>query len=329
VVDPGGLLTPGDINAINAALEVVRTKADIWGAVYMVRDLNGESIESLAERAFRAWKLGAEGRDNGLLLVIATNDRASRFEVGYGLEGELPDVHARRALDHVLAPQMRAGDVRAAIIQSFNYLAGIRSADPVFKSTNVDGVDATESNGLSFGDLSYASKRGITGILVYLFCIWIFTALAPLAATRLARRLAASYADYQVESDTSLDKGNHTFWKLLFSNLGSKLFLTVNPGVFVFFACYAHNLGLLLTVVVAALICFIQYRVKTDKYRSVSQYQRAFAEEQAARTSSGSRSSSSGSSSGWSSASSRSSSSSSRSSSGGGRSGGGGASSRW
>lgn len=86
VVDESGTLTPEDRREINAALAEVRAKADIWGAVLVVDRLQDDTVDSLAEKAFREWKLGKEKVDNGLLLVLAMQDRKSRFEVGYGLE---------------------------------------------------------------------------------------------------------------------------------------------------------------------------------------------------------------------------------------------------
>ncbi|WP_267118461.1 TPM domain-containing protein, partial [Xanthomonas sacchari] len=110
VVDPAGTLSADDTQRINAALQRLRKRQHIWGAVYIVPSLQDEPIERLAERAFRTWRLGRQGSDNGLLLVLAMQDRRSRFEVGYGLEGVLPDVVARHALDDYLAPRLRQGD---------------------------------------------------------------------------------------------------------------------------------------------------------------------------------------------------------------------------
>ncbi len=95
VVDPHHYLKSHQIIEINSQLEIIRNKADIWGAVYLVKDLGDETIEDQAAKAFRKWKLGAIKKDNGLLLVLAMNNRKSRFEVGYGLEGDLPDIIAR------------------------------------------------------------------------------------------------------------------------------------------------------------------------------------------------------------------------------------------
>nr|WP_293250469.1 TPM domain-containing protein [Panacagrimonas sp.] len=130
VVDPSGFLDPLETQRVNAELERIRGESEIWGAVYVVDTLAGESIEAVAERAFRKWQLGQRGVDNGLLLVLAMNDRRSRFEVGYGLEGTITDVAARMALDVHLAPKMRIGDEVGGIIDAFGYLSDLATRDP-------------------------------------------------------------------------------------------------------------------------------------------------------------------------------------------------------
>lgn len=91
VVDPNGYLDEAGKAQVNIELERIRTESKIWGAVYIVETLGGQSIEDVAENAFEKWKLGQAGVDNGLLLVLAMKDRESRFEVGYGLEGTITD----------------------------------------------------------------------------------------------------------------------------------------------------------------------------------------------------------------------------------------------
>ena len=79
-------------------------------AVLTVPTLDGESIEDFATRVFGAWKLGQKGKDNGVLVVVAPPDRQMRIEVGYGLEGALPDAAASRIVRDVMTPRFKAGD---------------------------------------------------------------------------------------------------------------------------------------------------------------------------------------------------------------------------
>jgi uncharacterized protein len=84
-------------------------------AVLTVPTLGGEPIESFAMRVAESWRLGQKGADNGLLLVIAAQDRKARIEVGYGLEGVVPDAVAKRVIDDVMVPRFREGDFASGI----------------------------------------------------------------------------------------------------------------------------------------------------------------------------------------------------------------------
>jgi uncharacterized membrane protein YgcG len=102
-------------------------------AVCFTDRLGDDTIETLANRAFDTWKLGTRGKDNGLLLVLAMDDRKMRFATGYGLEADLPDAVCRRALDEHLRPRLRAGRVKDGVIDALSFLA--RTRQPGFTLT--------------------------------------------------------------------------------------------------------------------------------------------------------------------------------------------------
>jgi uncharacterized protein len=84
-------------------------------AVLTVPTTDGEPIESFALRVAESWKLGTKGADNGILLVVAVTDRRARIEVGYGLEGVVPDAISKRVIEDVMIPRFRAGDIPGGI----------------------------------------------------------------------------------------------------------------------------------------------------------------------------------------------------------------------
>src|SRR5690606_24822557 len=96
---------------------------------------------------------------NGLLLILAMQDRKSRFEVGYGLEGDLTDALTRRALDDVLRPYMRQGEVKTAVVKSFAYLAGSKSGDPAFAGDMT--LPATSAGGEAESELMTGRGLGV------------------------------------------------------------------------------------------------------------------------------------------------------------------------
>lgn len=84
-------------------------------AVLLVPTIGEDSIEDYAVRAFEQWKLGRKGVDDGVLLVVAKNDRTLRIEVGYGLEGTITDVQAGRIIREQIVPFFQKGDFAGGI----------------------------------------------------------------------------------------------------------------------------------------------------------------------------------------------------------------------
>lgn len=84
-------------------------------AVLIVKSTEPEQIEQFSIRVADAWKLGRKGIDDGVLLVVATEDRRIRIEVGYGLEGAVPDARAKRIIEDYILPQFRQGEVYSGI----------------------------------------------------------------------------------------------------------------------------------------------------------------------------------------------------------------------
>ncbi|TAJ98980.1 hypothetical protein EPO44_10820 [bacterium] len=84
-------------------------------AVLTIPSLQGEDIEGFSIRVAETWKIGQKGFDNGAILVIAQNDRKLRIEVGYGLEGILPDALASTIIREVIVPHFRANDYAGGI----------------------------------------------------------------------------------------------------------------------------------------------------------------------------------------------------------------------
>jgi uncharacterized protein len=110
VVDQTGTLSSGDIAALTQTLKALETRKGSQIAVLIVPTTEPETIEQYSIRVADAWKIGRKKIDDGALMVIAKNDRHLRIEVGYGLEGALTDVTAKRIIDEVITPKFKAGD---------------------------------------------------------------------------------------------------------------------------------------------------------------------------------------------------------------------------
>ena len=115
VVDQTGTLSSGDIASLTQTLKDLQARKGSQVAVLIVPTTEPETIEQYSIRVAEAWKIGRRKIDDGALVVIAKNDRHLRIEVGYGLEGALNDVTAKRIIDEVITPRFRSGDFAGGI----------------------------------------------------------------------------------------------------------------------------------------------------------------------------------------------------------------------
>ncbi len=101
------LLAPAQEAEIERLLEEINRSTSNEIAILVVETLRGEAIDDVANAVFRDWGVGKSGRNNGILLLVASADREMRMEVGYGLEGAVPDIVAKGIIEHDIAPQFR------------------------------------------------------------------------------------------------------------------------------------------------------------------------------------------------------------------------------
>jgi len=117
VVDEAGILAPGFETEIGAQLAAHEQATTNQVVIVTLKSLDGYDISDYANRLFRHWGIGQKDKNNGVLLVIAPNERKMRIEVGYGLEGVLTDAISHDIIERVLKPPFRQG----------NYEQGIRA----------------------------------------------------------------------------------------------------------------------------------------------------------------------------------------------------------
>jgi uncharacterized protein len=115
VTDLTQTLAPAETAALEAKLADWETRTSNQLVVLMVPSTQQEPIEAYSLRVAEKWRIGRKGQDNGALFLIAKNDRKMRIEVGYGLEGVLPDVTANRIIREDVAPAFRDGKFAAGI----------------------------------------------------------------------------------------------------------------------------------------------------------------------------------------------------------------------
>ena len=115
VTDLTGTLADAEKAALDSRLADLDTRKGSQIAVLIVPTVRPEAIEQFSMRVAENWKLGRKGVDDGILLLVAKDDREVRIEVGYGLEGAIPDATANRVIDEFILPRFRAGGLHAVV----------------------------------------------------------------------------------------------------------------------------------------------------------------------------------------------------------------------
>jgi len=131
VTDMAGALRPETIAQLNQMIGEVERTRGIEMAVVVVRSLDGLTVEDAAEKLFRMWAIGKKGQDNGLLFLWSTGDRKVRVEVGYGLEGTLPDGKVGAILDAYVIPKFKANQFDEGVLSGVETLLGAQRGDPI------------------------------------------------------------------------------------------------------------------------------------------------------------------------------------------------------
>lgn len=115
VVDEANILSDAEETQIAQKLEALKIQSNREFAVATIADLQGYDISEYGYQLGRAWGVGNEGADDGILLIIAPNERKIRIEVGYGLEGIITDGLSGQIIRNDITPQFKAGNMFAGI----------------------------------------------------------------------------------------------------------------------------------------------------------------------------------------------------------------------
>src|SRR6201997_465439 len=131
VVDQTGTLSSDTIASLTQTLKDLQARKGSQIAVLIVPTTAPETIEQYSIRVAEAWKIGRKKIDDGALLVVAKDDRKLRIEVGYGLEGALTDVTARRIIDETIVPHFKAGDFAGGISAGVARIIRVVDGEPL------------------------------------------------------------------------------------------------------------------------------------------------------------------------------------------------------
>ncbi|WP_028995345.1 TPM domain-containing protein [Azonexus hydrophilus] len=125
VVDLTGTLSAGDRAGLVERLTRLEQEKGAQIAVLLLPTTAPESIEQFGIRLAESWKIGRQGVDDGVIVIVAKDDRRMRIEVGYGLEGAIPDAIAKRIVDEQMAPRFRDGDFAGGLSAAVDTLVRV------------------------------------------------------------------------------------------------------------------------------------------------------------------------------------------------------------
>ncbi|MDT8899655.1 TPM domain-containing protein [Anaeroselena agilis] len=178
VQDNAGVLAAATKHKINRLGAAIAEKTTAQLVVVTVNTLDGQPIEEYSRELLRRWGIGDKTANNGMLVLISVQERKARIEVGYGLEGALPDAKAGAVLDDAMMPYFRQGDYDRGVLTGYSALASI-----VAKEYNVDlarappNVTAKKGGGLNElwrGFPWWLQLLSITGAFILIAIDWAF-----------------------------------------------------------------------------------------------------------------------------------------------------------
>jgi uncharacterized protein len=129
IVDRANIIPTETHSAIEQKLADLEARSGIQLVVATVASLEGQEIEPYANELFRSWKLGEKTKNNGVLLLVAPNERRVRIEVGYGLEGTLTDALSKVIITNAIAPRFKAGDFSGGISRGVDDIITVLTTD--------------------------------------------------------------------------------------------------------------------------------------------------------------------------------------------------------
>lgn len=145
MVDNAGVLSAEQREILENKLVALNDSTSNQIAIVTVKTLNDEPIEDVAVNTFREWGIGGKKNNNGILILVAVNDRQVRIEVGYGLEGAVPDITTGNIIENDLKPNFKEGNYYRGLNQAIESLS--KAAVGEYKEQNTQRSSNAKGSG--------------------------------------------------------------------------------------------------------------------------------------------------------------------------------------
>jgi uncharacterized protein len=148
VTDLTGTLKPDERAGLESRLSAFEAEKGSQIAILLVPTTEPETIEQYSIRVVDAWKLGRKGIDDGVLILLAKQDRTVRIEVGRGLEGAIPDAVANRIVEDVMIPFFKQGDFYGGLSEGIDSLFALIRGEPLPEPAGGEGIPDENLGGI-------------------------------------------------------------------------------------------------------------------------------------------------------------------------------------
>jgi len=175
VTDKAHILSSSQVRELEDRLAALEQATSIQMAVLTIPSLKGDDLQDFSIRTVDKWKLGQAGQDNGILLLLAVEDRKVRLEVGYGLESKLTDMKSGYIIRDIMIPYFSKGDYAGGIMAGTSAVTGIVQGDSDISQEVLD-KSARNSSG--------SSRRSVPISLIVILVILFFNSFGRLGGRR-------------------------------------------------------------------------------------------------------------------------------------------------
>jgi uncharacterized protein len=173
VNDFANIISAQDKQAIEVKLQSLKDSTNAEVAVVTVASLGGDTVENYAVKLFQEWGIGVKGKDNGLLILVAPNEREARIEVGYGWESVITDLQAGQIVRNVMVPAFKDNDYSGGISDTVDAVVAVITQSPeaaqyLNGGTDDGSIPASSNLGINFFALFFIIVILLNGLARYL-----------------------------------------------------------------------------------------------------------------------------------------------------------------
>ncbi|CAN5406006.1 hypothetical protein BH09VER1_BH09VER1_09600 [soil metagenome] len=147
VTDTAGVLSSATVSSLNTKLENFEKETSNQVVVYLMPEVPSDyALEDFTQRTFASWGVGQKEKNNGVVLFVFPKSRKMRIEVGYGLEGVLPDARAKQIIENQIKPAFKRGDFNAGVTRGVEGILGSLKGE--YKGTGVTHYQQTHADSI-------------------------------------------------------------------------------------------------------------------------------------------------------------------------------------